>query len=279
MRELFEKVAQNTSRYTTHTYSTSFSLGVRTLSPALRPPIRAIYGFVRFADEIVDTFHGYPQEELLQKFKKDTYEAIEQGISLNPILHSFQKAVNEFQIDHELIDTFLDSMEMDLDKKSYESKELDKYILGSAEVVGLMCLKVFVGGDEKRYKELTPYAMKLGAAFQKVNFLRDLKNDFAELGRSYFPGFDWENFDDAKKAEIEEDIAADFREALKGILMLPRSSRLGVYLAYSYYVSLFKKIKRKAPKVVMEQRIRIPNSKKMAILASSYVKHKFNIIH
>ena len=279
MREIFEKVARHTSKYTTYTYSTSFSLGVRSLAPALRDPICGIYGFVRFADEIVDTFHEFPQEELLKKFKQDTYEAIEVGISLNPILHSFQAAVNKYNIEKELIDTFLDSMEMDLSKSSYESVELDKYILGSAEVVGLMCLRVFVGGDAKRYEELTPYAMKLGAAFQKVNFLRDLKNDYAELGRAYFPDFDWANFDEAKKTEIENDIENDFNEARIGIMMLPRSARFGVFLAYSYYVSLFKKIKRKKPKVVMEERIRIPNSKKIVILASTYVKHKFNLIH
>ena len=279
MRELYEKVARNTSIFTTHTYSTSFSLGIRTLAPSLREPICAIYGFVRFADEIVDTFHDMPQEELLNKFRTDTFEAIETGFSMNPILYSFQKAVNQFNIDPSHIDIFLKSMEMDLSKQNYRQEELDSYILGSAEVVGLMCLHVFLDGKRDKYEELKPYAMRLGAAFQKVNFLRDLRNDVKELGRTYFPGFDNDNFDHNTKKLIEQDIREDFEVARKGILMLPRTSRLGVYLAYSYYLCLFKKIRSTTASTVMQKRIRVPNSRKMAILFFTYLRHKFNLIH
>ncbi len=246
----------------------------------MRQPVCSIYGFVRFADEIVDTFIGYPQEYLLKKFSADTYEAIEHKISLNPILNSFQKVVHEYNIEIELIDAFLDSMEMDLDKKTYfNQSELEKYILGSAEVVGLMCLRVFTNGDEKQYKHLTPYAMKLGSAFQKVNFLRDLKADYKDLGRTYFPNFSWENFEPGTKIEIEKEIEEEFKYAKIGILQLPSSARFGVYLAFSYYLNLFKKIKRTPASKILHSRVRIPNPTKAMILASTYVKHQLKLIN
>jgi phytoene/squalene synthetase len=241
-------------------------------------PIHAIYGFVRFADEIVDTFHGTDKRNLLNRFKKDTHDAINEKISLNPILHSFQNTVNKYHIDIELIDTFLRSMEMDLDKTNYNREGYEEYILGSAEVVGLMCLKIFVEGNEKEYLKLKPDAMKLGSAFQKINFLRDLNADVHTLGRSYFPGFDATNFNAQTKKEIEADIQKDFDAGLRGIKMLPRKARLGVYLAYIYYISLFKKIQRTPAEKVIQTRIRIPDSKKYLLFFGSYLKHSFNMI-
>jgi len=241
-------------------------------------PVHAIYGFVRFADEIVDTFHTSNKRELLDRFKKDTHDAIKDRISLNPILHSFQDTVNKYNIDTELIDTFLRSMEMDLDKNNYNQAGYEEYILGSAEVVGLMCLKIFVEGDEKMYLKLKPDAMKLGSAFQKINFLRDLKADVHTLGRAYFPGFEIENFNAGTKKEIETDIQKDFDAGLRGIKKLPRKARLGVYLAYIYYISLFRKIKNTCPEKVMNTRIRISNSKKYMLFVGSYFKHQFNLI-
>ncbi|MDA9267301.1 phytoene/squalene synthase family protein [Salibacteraceae bacterium] len=278
MKALFDKVSLETSRMTTRSYSTSFSLGTRFLGASVRDAIYSIYGFVRFADEIVDTFHDYDKEYLLDKFKKDTYEAIEMGISLNPILNSFQRAVKDFRIDMALIDTFLESMEMDLKKTAYTRQGYEQYILGSAEVVGLMCLKVFVYGDEERYKELQFSAMRLGAAFQKINFLRDLKADYQEMGRTYFPGIDLENFNAEEKKRIEKEIEMDFIEGYKGILELPKSSRFGVYMAYIYFYQLFKKIQRTDAQEILKTRIRIPNQKKYAIFVESYVKHSLNLI-
>lgn len=278
MKALFDKVSLETSRMTTRSYSTSFSLGTRFLGASVRDAIYSIYGFVRFADEIVDTFHDYDKEYLLDKFKKDTYEAIEMGISLNPILNSFQKAVKDFRIDMALIDTFLESLEMDLKKTAYTRQGYEQYILGSAEVVGLMCLKVFVYGDEERYKELQFSAMRLGAAFQKINFLRDLKADYQEMGRTYFPGIDLENFNAEEKKRIEKEIEMDFIEGYKGILELPKSSRFGVYMAYIYFYQLFKKIQRTDAQEILKTRIRIPNQKKYAIFVESYVKHSLNLI-
>ncbi|MDB9708404.1 phytoene/squalene synthase family protein [Salibacteraceae bacterium] len=278
MKALFDKVSLETSRMTTRSYSTSFSLGTRFLGASVRDAIYSIYGFVRFADEIVDTFHDYDKEYLLDKFKKDTYEAIEMGISLNPILNSFQKVVKDFRIDMALIDTFLESMEMDLKKTAYTRQGYEQYILGSAEVVGLMCLKVFVYGDEERYKELQFSAMRLGAAFQKINFLRDLKADYQEMGRTYFPGIDLENFNAEEKKRIEKEIEMDFIEGYKGILELPKSSRFGVYMAYIYFYQLFKKIQRTDAQEILKTRIRIPNQKKYAIFVESYVKHSLNLI-
>lgn len=278
MKALFDQISQEMSELTTKRYSTSFSLGISFLHKEIQKPIYAIYGFVRFADEIVDTFHGYDKAKLLADFKVQTYEAIDAGISLNPILNSFQWAVNRYQIPTELIDTFLDSMEMDLQKHTYDQGKYETYILGSAEVVGLMCLKVFVAGDQAQYEHLKPYAMKLGAAFQKINFLRDLKADYQELGRTYFPGINLTEFNNALKKEIEADIALDFQKGYEGILLLPRKARFGVYMAYKYYFKLFKKIKSTPAEMVLNERIRIPNYRKMRILLTSYVRHNLNLL-
>lgn len=276
MKELFDNVSLKTSKLVTNSYSTSFSLGIRFLDKEFHDPIYSIYGFVRFADEIVDTFHEYNKEELLAEFKKETYKSIERGISLNPVLNSFQKVINEFNIDLNLIETFLKSMEMDLDKKEYDAEGYKNYILGSAEVVGLMCLKVFVKGNEEQYKMLTPYAMALGSAFQKINFLRDLHADYQGMGRMYFPNIDLSQLDDATKTAIEKDIDLDFDKGLEGIKLLPKNARFGVYVAYIYYRKLLMKIKSLHYKRILEERISIPNSQKMMLFASSYMKHRFN---
>lgn len=279
MKALFDQLSFRTSKIVTQRYSTSFSLGILGLKRELHAPIYAIYGFVRFADEIVDAFHDYPKERLLKDFKRDTYKAIEDGISLNPILNSFQSVVREYDIDLDLIDTFLHSMEMDLDPtREYDQKMYDKYILGSAEVVGLMCLKVFVGGSKTEYDRLKDSAMKLGSAFQKINFLRDLSADFHELGRTYFPGVDLGNFDEQTKMRIEEDIEKDFAAGFEGIKQLPKGSRFGVYIAYVYYYSLFGKIKRTSASVIFKERIRIPNRRKYRLFLSSYLRHSFNLL-
>jgi phytoene/squalene synthetase len=233
---------------------------------------------VRFADEIVDSFHSNNKKNLLDRFIKDTNDAISDKISLNPILHSFQDTVNKYNIDIDLIDTFLRSMKMDLDENKYNQAGFEKYILGSAEVVGLMCLKIFVEGDEKQYLKLKPDAMKLGSAFQKINFLRDLKADINTLGRSYFPDFDLNSFNSQTKKEIEADIQKDFDIGLRGIKLLPAKAQLGVYLAYVYYVSLFKKIQKTAPEKVMNTRIRISDSKKYVLFLRSFLRQKFNLI-
>jgi len=278
MKHLFDTVSLRTSKLVTNSYSTSFSLGIRFLHTHFREPIYGIYGFVRFADEIVDTFHDYDKKELLAEFKQETYKAIERGISLNPVLNSFQKVVNDFNIDHNLIETFLKSMEMDLDKKSYDAHGYKEYILGSAEVVGLMCLKVFVKADEKKYRDLTPYAMALGSAFQKINFLRDLHADYLGMGRVYFPNVELTELDPETKEALEADIEIDFNKGLEGIKMLAKDSRFGVYVAYIYYRKLFNKIKSLHPERILEERIRIPNSQKMALFASSYVRHSLNLL-
>ena len=278
MKAIFDKLSQDMSKMTTRRYSTSFSLGIRFLNKELHKPIYSIYGFVRFADEIVDSFDGFDKEILLANFKKDTYEAIENGISLNPILNSFQWAVNKYNIPHDLIETFMNSMEMDLDKKVYDKDTYEKYILGSAEVVGLMCLKIFVSGEDSEYQRLKMNAMKLGSAFQKINFLRDLNDDFNELGRTYFPGINMNDFNNIVKKEIEADIEKDFRLGYEGILMLPKKARFGVYMAYKYYFKLFKKIKRTKAERILEERVRIPNRKKARILVTSYVRHNLNIL-
>ncbi|MTI22517.1 phytoene/squalene synthase family protein [Fulvivirga sp. RKSG066] len=278
MKELYDKVALDCSRLTTHAYSTSFSLGIRCLDKSIRQPICAIYGFVRFADEIVDTFHDYDKASLLERFKADTYKAIEEKISLNPILHSFQLTVNKYDIDHELIDQFLYSMEMDLTDREYDKQEFETYILGSAEVVGLMCLQVFCDGDKEEYNKLKPYAMKLGSAFQKINFLRDLKDDYVHMGRSYFPGIELDHFNDDSKSQIEKGIEKDFKMGLEGIKKLPKCAKFGVYLAYVYYYSLFKKIRRTPSSNVLSTRIRIANPLKIMILFSTYLKHRLRLI-
>ena len=278
MKRLFDNVSVQCSRLTTRAYSTSFSAGIYFLRKDLRDPVYAIYGFVRFADEIVDSFEGFDKRYLLEKFKLDTYEAIEKGISLNPILNAFQHVVHKYGIDRELIETFLGSMEMDLEKTDYTRLHYDKYILGSAEVVGLMCLCVFTEGCKKQYDELKPFAMKLGAAFQKVNFLRDLKADFQELGRSYFPDVDLSGFSGDAKREIEAEIDRDFKEALIGIRRLPASSRGGVYLAYVYYYSLFKKIRSVPAQRIMQERIRISNGGKIRLMVNSMLLFKLNTL-
>lgn len=278
MKKIFDDLAAASSKATTNAYSTSFSLGIKFLYRDLHKPIYAIYGFVRFADEIVDSFHGFDKAYLLEKFKKDTYEAIELGISLNPILHSFQEAVNQYKIDRTLIDTFFSSMEMDLLQVDYDEKKFDEYILGSAEVVGLMCLHVFVNNDLNAYEHLKPAAMSLGAAFQKINFLRDVKQDFEELGRSYFPGVNLKTISNAEKKKIEQEIEKDFHDGLAGIKQLPLSSRRGVYLAYYYYKNLFNKIKRVAPQQIMKERIRIPGPLKLILMFKSYVRYQINLL-
>ena len=275
---LFDKVSMATSRLTAHAYSTSFSIGIRCLAKSLRNPVYSIYGFVRFADEIVDTFHDFDKHALLKRFKEDTWMAIDQKISLNPILNSFQDTVNKFDIDHRIIEQFLTSMEMDLTQKEYNQKEFENYILGSAEVVGLMCLRVFCKGNTNDYERLKPFAMKLGSAFQKVNFLRDLHADYSGLGRSYFPGMEIEKFDNLNKKKIEESIAADFSVAYEGIKQLPRGARLGVYVAFLYYKALFRKIKNLPCERVLESRVRVRSQYKLAILGYSFVKHQLNLI-
>lgn len=276
--EFYTSVCLKSSKLITRRYSTSFSLGIRTLDERFRMPVYSIYGFVRFADEIVDTFKREDAAELLQEFKQDTYKAIEKGISLNPVLHSFQLCVNKYGIEPYLIDTFLHSMEMDLSEVKYDKEGYETYILGSAEVVGLMCLRVFCEGNDTLYQELKPSAMKLGAAFQKINFLRDLHNDYKGLGRVYFPHLDMNHFDEATKQAIENEIEIDFMEGLNGIRRLPKGTRFGVYVAYVYYYALLRKINSLSPSSIMEQRIRIPNAKKYALIFSSYFKHSFNLI-
>jgi len=278
MKQLFDDVSVKCSKLTTKSYSTSFSLGIRFLAPDLRNPIYSVYGFVRFADEIVDTFHGYDKKDLLKRFKKDTYRAIDERISLNPILNSFQQVVHEYNLDTQCIETFLKSMEMDLYKDSYSKEEYDNYILGSAEVVGLMCLSVFLRGDQKRYAELKPYAMKLGSAFQKINFLRDLHADYQSLGRTYFPGIDLQQFGEEERLEIESDIDKDFAMGYEGIKMLPKDARFGVFVAYVYYYKLFKKIKNKSTQDILTNRIRISNKRKFALFFGSYLRHSFNLL-
>jgi 15-cis-phytoene synthase len=278
MIQLFHTTSQNCSRIVTESYSTSFSSAIRMLHKDLRQPVFNIYGFVRFADEIVDTFHDHDKEFLLQQFRTETYDAIKRGISLNPILNSFQRTVNEFNIDHKLIDAFFHSMEMDLNKKVYDCQGYKEYIYGSAEVVGLMCLYVFCEGKKELYEELESSARSLGAAFQKVNFLRDIKADFDGLARVYFPGCDFNNFTEQQKTQIEEDIHNDFRQAYQGIKHLPLKARFGVYVAYKYYLSLFKKIKRMEPARVLEERIRIPNYRKAMIIFRAGVKNQLRLI-
>lgn len=278
MKSLFDNLSVQVSKLTTQSYSTSFSLGIYFLHDRLRDPIYSVYGFVRVADEIVDSFEGYDQEYLLKKFREDTYEALDQKISANPILNSFQQVVHDYEIDRELIDTFLASMEMDLQKVDYNDEKYQQYILGSAEVVGLMCLHIFTEGDKQQFEELKPYAMKLGAAFQKVNFLRDLKDDYHVLGRTYFPGVDLENFSQEAKLQIEQEIEEDFRIALEGIKMLPASSKGGVYLAYVYYQSLFKKIKRLPATRILSGRIRINNGRKVGLMINSLVECKMRMV-
>ena len=278
MMALFNKTALECSKLITEQYSTSFTLGIRTLDRKFHLPIYAIYGFVRYADEIVDTFHDYDKETLLARFKHDTYQAIEEGISLNPILQSFQLVVREYNIEPALIEAFLRSMEMDLHNQDYDANGYDEYIYGSAEVVGLMCLRVFCEGDCADFDRLCGSARKLGSAFQKVNFLRDLKSDFVDRGRTYFPGVDFNDFGRDTKQLIENDIQRDFNEAYIGIMNLPRGARMGVYLAYAYYQTLFNKIKQLPASRIQNERIRVPNPQKFALLAQTYLKYRLNVL-
>lgn len=278
MIDLFHNVSQDCSRIVTERYSTSFSSAIRLLHKDLRTPVFNIYGFVRFADEIVDTFHDYDKKILLDEFKKETYGAIERGISCNPILNSFQCTVNRYNIGRDLIEAFFESMQMDLNCQSYDQDQYRDYIYGSAEAVGLMCLCVFCEGREEKYEELKGAARSLGAAFQKVNFLRDIKADYNGLSRIYFPGCDFDNFTEQQKLDIEKDIHSDFDNAYHGILKLPLKARFGVYVAYKYYLSLFRKIKKLEPAGVLEQRIRIPNYRKLMIILRAGVKNQLRLI-
>ncbi len=279
MKELFDQISEECSKNVTKSYSTSFSLATKMLSSSIRQDIYNIYGFVRFADEIVDSFHNYDKEELFKRFVADLDHALEEKISLNPILNSFQRTVHKYGIQKELINAFLKSMRLDLKKKNYKSlKEYKDYIYGSADVVGLMCLKVFVSGNNKEYKKLKPFAMALGSAFQKVNFLRDLNDDYQKLDRVYFPGLDYSSFDENAKNKIMIDIENDFSEALKGIYMLPNNSKFGVYAAYKYYKRLLIKLKRSSYLKIKKERIRVPNYQKVDVLARSYVRYRLNIL-
>ena len=275
---LYDRVCLKASRHTTRSYSNSFSLGIRSLHKRFHDPIYAIYGFVRFADEIVDTFHDHDKVDLMARFRADTYKAIADGISLNPILHSFQRVVNTYGIEEELYDTFLRSMEMDLTDHAHDRESYELYILGSAEVVGLMCLRVFCEGDDALYQRLKPSAMRLGAAFQKVNFLRDLKDDHVNLGRTYFPGVDVRNMSAEDKRRIEGEIDDDFRAALEGIRQLPQGARFGVYMAYIYYMNLFRKIQALPTERILQERVRVRNRRKIALLTTSYLKHSFGLL-
>ena len=278
MIALFHELSQQCSKATTEKYSTSFSSAIRLLHSEMRVPIFNIYGFVRFADEIVDTFHAYDKEQLLAEFKEATYAAIARGISLNPILNSFQITVNKYKISPDLIEAFFNSMEMDLSNTTYNSTCYKEYIYGSAEVVGLMCLYIFCEGNKTMYEKLKPGARSLGAAFQKVNFLRDVKADYHELNRTYFPGVDFNNFTSLMKHQIEEDIAKDFSDAYHAIVHLPVKARFGVYVAYKYYLSLFRKIRKTKPGNILDQRIRIPNYGKVYIVAKAGLRRQLNLL-
>ena len=279
MKKLFDQVSEKCSKIVTESYSTSFTLATKMLDFSIRQDIYNIYGFVRFADEIVDSFHEFNKKELLDLFEKDFKKSINDKISLNPILNSFQKTLHKYDIDYELVDSFLKSMKLDLDKNKYLSKkEFDQYVYGSADVVGLMCLKVFVKGNQQQYEELKPYAMSLGSAFQKVNFLRDLKADHDGLNRSYFPNLNIEKFDESSKQRILNEIDQDFSHALKGIFKLPSSAKFGVYTAYKYYLKLLNKLRKTHPLKIKSSRIRVPNYQKINVLARSYVRYRLNIL-
>ena len=276
-KEIFNQSSLECGKLITQRYSTSFTLGIQTLDKKFHAPIYAIYGFVRFADEIVDTFHEHDKAGLLAEFRQETYRAIKTGLSLNPVLHGFQLIVNKYEIDVDLIEAFFKSMAMDLDFRTYNDSKYLEYIYGSAEVVGLMCLKVFVEGDSEMYDRLKGPAKKLGSAFQKVNFLRDIKSDFDERGRVYFPGVSFELFDKIAKGVIEEDIQKDFDEAMVGIANLPDGAKLGVKVAYLYYQKLFDKIKGLSADTITHQRIRIPNSQKFTLLIGTYFGSKLGL--
>ncbi|MBJ2174635.1 phytoene/squalene synthase family protein [Aureibaculum sp. A20] len=278
MDNLFNSVSVGCSKLVTKSYSTSFTLAVKMLAPSIRDAIYSIYGFVRFADEIVDTFHEYNKANLLEEFEQDYYKAYHEGISLNPILNAFQLTVKKYNIDDDLVQSFLKSMRLDLTKHNYDKSEYEDYIYGSADVVGLMCLKVFVKGDENKFNELKKSAMRLGSAFQKVNFLRDLKDDIEVLDRSYFPNIDIHNLDNISKLEIIEEIEEDFKIAYLGIKDLPNEAKFGVYTSYIYYKCLLNKLKRTPSKKIMNTRIRVSNPRKVSLLAQSFVTYKLNLM-
>lgn len=278
MDPLYQSISFSVSRLITHRYSTSFSIGVRSLSAALRDPIYSLYGFVRLADEIVDRFHEYDKAALLDDFEADFYKSLEQGISMNPVLNAFQQTARIYELDRSLIDAFLSSMRMDLSKQTYTEAEMRQYIYGSADVVGLMCLKIFVGGNQAQYEQLSPYAMRLGTAFQKINFLRDLKQDTLELQRSYFPQLQQMPWGEECKKALENDVMNDFKEARAGILRLPKSARLGVYVAYLYYMALTKKIVRTSAEDLMKERVSVCNLHKLSLLVRAYVQVKWKLL-
>jgi phytoene synthase len=278
MKKKFDTLSVKCSKATTKLYSTSFSLGILFLNKELRDPIYSIYGFVRLADEIVDSFHAFDKATLLAEFKQECYRSIERGISLNPVLNSFQQVVNRYRIKTELIDQFFTSMEMDLQEQLYTPESYEAYILGSAQVVGLMCLQVFTNGNDAEYERLKQPAMKLGSAFQKVNFLRDIQADYRDLSRTYFPEIDLTQFTDTEKRLIEQDISTEFNQALQGILQLPNSSRRGVYLAYIYYRKLFTKLSNVPAKKVLSKRIRISNGHKVVLMFNSLIRYKLNLM-
>lgn len=278
MIELFHLSSSKCSQIVTETYSTSFASAIRLLHKDLRAPICHIYGFVRLADEIVDTFHEHDKATLLAEFKKDTFNAIDRGISLNPVLQSFQLTVNRYNVDHELILAFFKSMEMDLVRSTYDASGYDEYIYGSAEVVGLMCLQVFCEGRKELYEQLVKPARALGSAFQKVNFLRDLRADHQDLSRTYFPSLDLRDFKQCDKQQIEKEIQVEFEQAYHGIIHLPLKARFGVYVAYKYYLSLFRKITKLEPARMLEERIRIPDYYKMLILLRAGIKNRLKLI-
>jgi len=279
MKSIFDNVSNDCSKIVIKRYSTSFYFSSSLLSKSIRQDIFNIYGFVRLADEIVDTFHEFPKKELLMEFENELWRSIDNKISLNPILNSFQNTVNKYSIPKDLINSFLDSMKMDLNKKQYNTiEEYKKYIYGSADVVGLMCLKVFVKGSEKLYTELSPFAISLGSAFQKVNFLRDIKDDSDILNRVYFPNVDMNDFNEKAKKEIILEIENDFKNAVKGIVKLPKNSKFAVYIAYRYYNKLLKKLKQTSSENIVKKRIRIHNLQKFIVIARSYVKYQLNLI-
>ncbi|MBT8302042.1 MAG: phytoene/squalene synthase family protein [Maribacter sp.] len=279
MKSLFDQVSYASSKLVTETYSTSFSLATKMLAPSIRGDIYNIYGFVRFADEIVDTFHEYPREALFNNFENELEASLNNKISLNPILNSFQHTYHKYGIPHNLVASFMKSMRMDLTKNAYKTEEEYKeYIYGSADVVGLMCLMVFVKGDKKKYDQLKVSAEALGSAFQKVNFLRDLKADFEELNRSYFPNTNLKELDEASKTRIIEEIKADFANGFTGILQLPSEAKLGVYTAYKYYYKLLAKLEKTPSEQIKNARIRVPNYQKIGLLAKSYVNFKLNLV-
>ena len=279
MKSIFDNVSKECSKMVTNAYSTSFSMATKMLSDNIRQDIYNIYGFVRFADEIVDTFHDYDKEKLFERFAQDLENALKDKISLNPILNSFQETYHKYNIDKHLVHAFMHSMELDLYKKDYlTEQEYRDYIYGSADVVGLMCLKVFVKGDNEKYNKLKDSAMSLGSAFQKVNFLRDLKADFEDLSRTYFPNTDLNQLDETSKKAIIDDIESDFTKGLEGIKRLPLEARFGVFMAYRYYNKLLQKLKNTPALEIKSTRIRVPNYKKIELLTRSYVKYQLNLI-